>query len=63
MQDGALHLMESSSSETREPVKLDLSSCGLTSQFISKLNDEISLISGVTELNLGGNPITQEVCL
>lgn len=62
MQDGALHLMESLSSETREPVKLDLSFCGLTSQYIFSINDKLSLISGVIELNLGGNPITQEVC-
>lgn len=62
MQDGALLLMESLSSGTREPVKLDLSSCGLTSQYLFRINAEISLISGVIELNLEGNPITQEVC-
>lgn len=62
MQDGALLLMESLSSKTREPVKLDLSSCRLTSQYIFRINAEISLISGVIELNLEGNPITQEVC-
>lgn len=61
MQDGALHLLESLSSETRELVKLDLSSCGLTSEYIFRLNDEISLIGGVIELKLGWNPITQEV--
>ncbi|WOG82117.1 hypothetical protein DCAR_0101279 [Daucus carota subsp. sativus] len=58
--DGALHLLESLSSETRELVKLDLSSCGLTSEYIFRLNDEISLIGGVIELKLGWNPITQE---
>lgn len=58
--DGALLLMESLSSKTREPVKLDLSSCRLTSQYIFRINAEISLISGVIELNLEGNPITQE---
>lgn len=54
--------MESLSSETQELVKLDVSSCGLTSHFLVRLHAKISLINGIIELNLGGNPITQEVC-
>ncbi|KAK3023506.1 hypothetical protein RJ639_043790, partial [Escallonia herrerae] len=60
LQDGALQLMESLSNETQELVKLDLSSCGLTSQYIVRLHAENSLINGILELNLGGNPIMQE---
>ncbi|CAL5323586.1 unnamed protein product [Camellia sinensis] len=58
--DGALQLIESLSSGTHELMKLDLSSCGLTSQYIVRLNDEVSLISSIVDLNLRGNQIMQE---
>ncbi|KAK2988279.1 hypothetical protein RJ640_016859 [Escallonia rubra] len=61
LNDGALQLLESLSNETQELVKLDLSSCGLTSQYIVRLNAENSVINGILELNLGGNPIMQEI--
>lgn len=50
------------SKDTRELVRLDLSICGLTCDYIVGLKDEASLISGILELNLGGNPIMKEVC-
>ncbi|XP_024992039.1 protein TONSOKU [Cynara cardunculus var. scolymus] len=56
----ATQLMDSWNSEDRELVKLDLSSCLLTSNYIMKLNIDASLIGGILELNLGGNPLTQE---
>lgn len=62
MQDGALQLTKSLANETQELVKLDLSSCGLTCDYIIRLNIEVSLIYGILELNLGGNPLMQEVC-
>ncbi|XP_028110671.1 protein TONSOKU [Camellia sinensis] len=58
--DGALQLIESLSNGTHELMKLDLSSCGLTSQYIVRLNDEVSLISSIVDLNLRGNQIMQE---
>ncbi|CAK9186146.1 unnamed protein product [Ilex paraguariensis] len=58
--DGALQLIESLSSGAPELVKLDLPTCGLVSQCIVRLNTEVSLISSIMELNLGGNPIMQE---
>lgn len=60
-QDGALELTNSLSNGTQELLKLDLSSCGLTSNYIVRLNAETSLITGITELNLGGNLILEEV--
>lgn len=60
-QDGALELTKSLSNQTQELLKLDLSSCGLTSQYIARLNAEASLITSITELNLGGNLILHEV--
>ncbi|GFY91241.1 tetratricopeptide repeat (TPR)-containing protein [Actinidia rufa] len=59
--EGALKLIESLSNGTPELVKLDLSSCGLTPHYILRLTAEISLITGILELNLGGNPFMQEV--
>ncbi|KAI3735773.1 hypothetical protein L6452_15286 [Arctium lappa] len=56
----AKQLTDSWNSENRELVKLDLSSCLLTSNYIMKLNTDASLISGILELNLGGNPLMQE---
>ena len=61
MQDGALQLTKTLSNETQELVKLDLSSCGITSEYFSMRNTGICLINGILELNLGGNPIMQEV--
>ncbi|XP_057495942.1 protein TONSOKU isoform X1 [Actinidia eriantha] len=58
--EGALKLIESLSNGTPELVKLDLSSCGLTPHYILRLTAEISLITGILELNLGGNPFMQE---
>uniref|UniRef100_A0A5B6ZRH6 Protein TONSOKU n=1 Tax=Davidia involucrata TaxID=16924 RepID=A0A5B6ZRH6_DAVIN len=58
--DGAIQLTDSLSSGIQELVKLDLSYCGLSSQYIVRLNAGISLIGGIFELNLGGNPIMQE---
>ncbi|KAM7523540.1 hypothetical protein LguiA_013442 [Lonicera macranthoides] len=58
--DGALQLMDSLCNETQELVKLDLSSCGLTSEYIFRLNAEVSFFSGILELNLGGNPIMHD---
>ncbi|KAI8031922.1 Protein TONSOKU [Camellia lanceoleosa] len=58
--DVALQLIESLSNGTHELMKLDLSSCGLTSQYVVRLNDEVSLISSIVDLNLRGNQIMQE---
>lgn len=43
-------------------MKLDLSYCGLRAAYIHRLNIDDTLISGIHELNLEGNPILQEVC-
>lgn len=51
------------SKDTGELVRLDLSFCGLTSDYIVRLRHETSLISGILELNVGGNPIMKEVCV
>nr|XP_027074129.1 protein TONSOKU-like isoform X1 [Coffea arabica] len=58
--DGALQLTKTLSNDTQELVKLDLSSCGITSEYFSMRNTGICLINGILELNLGGNPIMQE---
>ncbi|KAL2498642.1 Protein TONSOKU [Abeliophyllum distichum] len=58
--DGAIQLMKSLYKEAQELVKLDLSYCGLTCDYIVRLSNEVSLISGILELNLGGNPIMHE---
>ncbi|XVE86577.1 hypothetical protein DITRI_Ditri18aG0044600 [Diplodiscus trichospermus] len=58
--DGALGLTRSLFSSTQEPLKLDLSYCGVTSTYIYELNSDVIFISGILELNLGGNPIMQE---
>lgn len=62
MQDDALQLTESLLSGAQESLKLDLSYCGITSTFIYKLNVNVGLVHSILELNLGGNPIVQEVC-
>ncbi|KAK8618830.1 hypothetical protein V6N13_132809 [Hibiscus sabdariffa] len=58
--DGALGLTHSLFSSTSEPLKLDLSFCGVASTYISELNTNVFFISGILELNLQGNPIMEE---
>ncbi|KAL8477291.1 hypothetical protein ACS0TY_029543 [Phlomoides rotata] len=58
--EGAIQLIKPLSKDTGELVKLDLSVCGLTRDYIVRLKDEASLISSILELNLGGNPIMKE---
>ncbi|OMO98309.1 Leucine-rich repeat, ribonuclease inhibitor subtype [Corchorus olitorius] len=58
--DGALELAQSLFSSTQEPLKLDLSYCGIASTYISELKTDLTFISGILELNLGGNPIMHE---
>lgn len=58
--DGAVQITDSLSIETQELVKLDLSSCGLTSEYFTKVNIGTPSINGILELNLGGNPILQQ---
>ncbi|KAI3451497.1 hypothetical protein Pfo_008162 [Paulownia fortunei] len=60
--EGAIQLIKPLSKDTQELVRLDLSFCGLTSDYVVRLRDEASLISGILELNLGGNPIMKEGC-
>ncbi|KAL6523140.1 hypothetical protein OROHE_016435 [Orobanche hederae] len=59
--EGAIQLIKPLSKDTQDLVRLDLSFCGLTSGYIVRLRDDTSLISGILELNLGGNPIMREV--
>nr|XP_043629643.1 protein TONSOKU [Erigeron canadensis] len=56
----AIQLMDSFGSKKCDRVKLDLSSCLLTANFIMKLNMHTSLISHMLELNAYGNPLMQE---
>ncbi|OMO57086.1 Leucine-rich repeat, ribonuclease inhibitor subtype [Corchorus capsularis] len=58
--DGALELTQSLFSSIQEPLKLDLSYCGIASTYVSELNTDLTFISGILELNLGGNPIMHE---
>ncbi|XP_021899947.1 protein TONSOKU [Carica papaya] len=58
--EGALQLTESLFCGFQEPTKLDLSYCGLTPLYIHKLNSNVTLMSAILELNVGGNPIMQE---
>ncbi|CAI9099028.1 OLC1v1035784C3 [Oldenlandia corymbosa var. corymbosa] len=60
--DAALRLTSSLSDETQQ-MKLDLSSCELTPQYVIRLNVEVSLIYPISELNLGENPFRQEGAL
>ncbi|KAG8383782.1 hypothetical protein BUALT_Bualt04G0049500 [Buddleja alternifolia] len=60
--ESAVQLIKPLSKDTRELVRLDLSFCGLTCDYIVRLSNEVSLISGILELNLGGNPIMKEGC-
>ncbi|KAI4317132.1 hypothetical protein L6164_025031 [Bauhinia variegata] len=56
--EGAIQLAESLCDGTQELVKLDLSYCGLTSNFV--LNKRVTLFCFILELNLEGNPVTPE---
>ncbi|XAR73209.1 hypothetical protein NMG60_11007107 [Bertholletia excelsa] len=58
--NGSLEVIESLSYARPELMKLDLSSCGLTSQCIVKLKAEFSIISSLIELKMHGNEIFQE---
>ncbi|XP_016652017.1 PREDICTED: uncharacterized protein LOC103330894 isoform X2 [Prunus mume] len=58
--DGTLILNESLFNGTEDLVKLDLSYCGVTSIYVLKLSTDSSMICGILELNLSGNPIMQE---
>ncbi|CAA7053050.1 unnamed protein product [Microthlaspi erraticum] len=61
--DGAIKVTESLCYQKEETVKLDLSCCGLASPFFLKLSQDITLstlTSSILELNVGGNPITEE---
>ncbi|RVW32721.1 Protein TONSOKU [Vitis vinifera] len=58
--DGALQLTKSLFSGAQELVKLDLSYCGLTSEYITNLNAEVPMVGGILEINLGGNPVMQK---
>ncbi|KAL6276816.1 hypothetical protein ACE6H2_020417 [Prunus campanulata] len=58
--DGALIFTESLFNGTEDLVKLDLSYCGVTFIYVLKLSTDSSMICGILELNLSGNPIMQE---
>ncbi|KAJ6677814.1 PROTEIN TONSOKU [Salix viminalis] len=57
--DGALQLTASLFEGSQESVKLDLSYCGLMPAYTRILSTD-TLICGILELNLAGNPIIQE---
>ncbi|CAL0330027.1 unnamed protein product [Lupinus luteus] len=56
--EGVMQLAKSLLKGTEELVKLDLSYCGLTSNFA--LNISVNLFWSILELNLEGNPIMRE---
>ncbi|CAH8321495.1 unnamed protein product [Eruca vesicaria subsp. sativa] len=58
--DGAIKITEALCYQKEETVKLDLSCCGLASPFFLKLIQDVTLTSSILELNVGGNPITEE---
>ncbi|KAE8696436.1 Protein TONSOKU [Hibiscus syriacus] len=58
--DGALGLTHLLLSSIEEPLKLDLSFCGVACTYISEFNTNVMFINGILELNLRGNPIMQE---
>ncbi|KAB2597114.1 hypothetical protein D8674_000034 [Pyrus ussuriensis x Pyrus communis] len=58
--DGASLVTNSLFIRTNEIFKLDLSYCGLTSNFALKLSTNSCMICGIYELNLSGNPIKEE---
>lgn len=55
-----MQLADSLFSGTNELVKLDLSYCQLTSNYV--LNTSFTLFCSLLELNLEGNSIMPEVC-
>ncbi|KAJ6419255.1 hypothetical protein OIU84_029382 [Salix udensis] len=57
--DGALQLTASLFEGSQESVKLDLSYCGIMPAYTRILSTD-TLICGILELNLAGNPIMQE---
>ncbi|KAM7257408.1 hypothetical protein ACFE04_013149 [Oxalis oulophora] len=57
--DGAFQITEPFISGGQESIKLDLSSCGLTSTYVHKLSTS-TMIHFILELNLGGNTLMQE---
>ncbi|KZV53838.1 protein TONSOKU [Dorcoceras hygrometricum] len=58
--EGTLQLIKSLPKDTQELVRLDLSYCELTCDSIIDLCNELSLIGGILELNISGNPIKKE---
>lgn len=57
-----MQLLKPLSKETQELSRLDLSSCGLKCDYIFSLRNEVALVGGILELNLGGNHMGEEVC-
>jgi hypothetical protein len=60
LQEGAIKVTEALLKGTEELVKLDLSYCGLTCDYILSIN--VNSFCSITELSLEGNPILLEVC-
>nr|GEU75802.1 hypothetical protein [Tanacetum cinerariifolium] len=58
--EAAMQLTDSWKNKRGGLDQLDMSSCLLTSNYILKLSDDISLICCIRELNLGDNPLMQE---
>ncbi|KAM1068014.1 hypothetical protein ACFX2I_000025 [Malus domestica] len=58
--DGASLVTNSLFIRTEEIFKLDLSYCGLTSNYALKISTNSCMICGIYELNLSGNPIKEE---
>ncbi|XP_020974960.1 protein TONSOKU isoform X2 [Arachis ipaensis] len=56
--EGVMQLAEPLLKGAEEFVKLDLSYCGLTSNFVSNIN--VNLFCSILELNLEGNPVLPE---
>ncbi|XP_020572962.1 protein TONSOKU isoform X2 [Phalaenopsis equestris] len=60
--DGAVRLTEVLSCGAKELEKLDLATCGITSDVIGSICANIVRIDGIVELNLRGNSIGDEGC-
>ncbi|WOK94400.1 protein TONSOKU isoform X1 [Canna indica] len=60
--DGSISLTEALCTEPQELVRLDLSYCGLTSFSFAKACQNLIVLSGLVEMNIGGNCIDQEGC-
>ncbi|KAJ1698650.1 hypothetical protein LUZ63_007162 [Rhynchospora breviuscula] len=58
--DGAVTLIDALSSGSRELLKLDMSSCCLTSQAFAKVCSSFSALNSIFHLDLSGNPLGQE---